>query len=128
MAGHSPSESIRPKSDVMESDVIDDPELGRLEWDPTLEWWEGRLDLSSSSPRPLFSFSRAIPGRSVTPEARAAITRIRGFELACRGFAADQLLEVHNSEWSEGEPITKDEFVRRLNLDCIEIHESGYSE
>lgn len=114
----------------MTADSMNDPDLGTLTWDNKLDWWEGSIRLSSEVPFQLHIFARASEGseRAITADARRAIERIRQREPACRRYAADQLLNIRNSEWSQGDVISAEEFMRRLAPDSVEIHETGYTE
>ena len=114
----------------MSVDSRADPDLGLLTWDEGLEWWEGSILLSSVAPYRLYVFARAshTPARNITKAARLSILRLRGLESACRRYAADQLLGVHNSEWTTGAPLSTEDFARRVTPDGIEVHETGYAE
>ena len=107
-----------------------DTELGALKWNEELEFWEGSIRLSSSDAFELAVFARAglVADRVISADARRAIARIRTAEDACRSFACKELLEIHSAEWSEGNVIDGSEFMRRLEPDSVEVHESGYSE
>jgi hypothetical protein len=109
---------------------MDDPELGTLTWNDQLEWWEGSIRMTSPKEFELFVLARPslVEDRSITVDARVAIARIRTAEDACRSYACDELLEIHNSEWSEGSVIDAGEFKRRLEPESVEVHESGYAE
>jgi len=112
------------------ADVFTDDLLGELRWDEQLEWWEGKIRLDSNKPFTLYVFARddLISDRIITEECRKAIVRIAESEAQCRAYAAKELLDIHNSEWNDGPPISTDEFIRRLAADSVEVHESGYAE
>ena len=42
---------------------------------------------------------------TITEAARHAFEKMKSLEQAARSFAAEELLSIHNSEWSEGKPI-----------------------
>ena len=109
---------------------MNDADLGSLRWNAQLEWWEGSIRMTSTEEVELVVFARAsiVSDRSITANARAAIARIRTAEEACRECACRELLEIHNSEWSEDKTIDAGEFMRRLEPESVEVHESGYSE
>jgi hypothetical protein len=111
----------------MSVDSMMDPELGRLIWDEGLERWEGSILLSSPSPYSLYVFARPshAPDRTITSEARLSIARLRSLESACRRYATEQLLDIHNAEWSSDGPIPPDDFAARFTPDSIEVHETG---
>ena len=107
-----------------------DPDLGELIWNARLQSWEGSMRLSSPQPYALHVFARAAhtPDRAITTKARLSIARIRGLEATCRQFASDQLLDIHNSEWPDSEPLRSEDFASRLIASSIEVHEDGYVE
>ena len=96
-------------------------------WDPNLEWWQGTILLESSQPFQLYVFARS-EDRRITEAARRTIERLASSEWASRQFAAAQLHEIQQSEWSEGEQVSVDEFASRLIPESVEVHESGYAE
>jgi hypothetical protein len=108
----------------MDSDSITDPVLGELRWDSRVKWWAGRFSIGSSQPFQLYIPSRT-PDRSISAEARQALTRLAGDDSAIRRRAADGLLEILNSTWNDGEPISADEFMRRMSPDSIVVYERG---
>ena len=114
----------------MSAHSLIDPDLGALTWNDELEFWEGSIRLSSSDAFELCVFARArlVADRAISADARRAIARIRTAEDECRSFACKELLEIHNDEWSEGSVIDAGEFMRRLEPESVEVHESGYSE
>jgi hypothetical protein len=114
----------------MSADVVIDPELGPLRWKERIECWEGAIHLSSGNAFELAVFARAhlVAERAITADARRAIARIRVGEDAYRSYACNELLEIHNSEWSEGSVVDATEFMCRLEPESVEVHESGYSE
>ena len=112
----------------MNSDSIQDPDLGTLTWDRNVQWWEGYLRLSSEAPFRLYVFARGGDDRAITAESRAAIERLRDQETACREYAADELLETYNDEWAEGKSLSREEFITLLNPDVVEVFEGGYAE
>lgn len=112
------------------SDTTSDSDLGTLIWDDRLSWWKGSIRLSSEVPFDLYIFARSdkTSERTITVEARCAVDRVRHHEPACRRYAAEALLEIHNSRWSERDVISADEFMLRLAPGSVEIHETGYAE
>ena len=112
------------------SDSINDETLGTLTWNNEFEWWEGKIKLDSVTPFVLYVFARHdfTSDREITEESRMAVNRIATSEAEYRAYAANQLCDIHNSEWNDGPLISEDEFARRLVPDTVEVHESGYAE
>ena len=110
--------------------TVNDADLGTLDWNEELELWEGSILLESEAAFELMVFARVefTPAREITADARAALRRLKRLENACRRYAADCLLDVHNTEWTDGVPIDANEFSRRLGPGTVEVHESGYAE
>jgi hypothetical protein len=99
---------------------------GYLEYEKARVRWFLSVDVADVPKAARLQYQRTY--RSITVDARVAIARIRTAEDACRSYACDELLEIHNSEWSEGGVIDAGEFKRRLEPDSVEVHESGYAE
>ncbi len=91
--------------------------LGRLQWDEEFGCWRGDLDL--------------LPGLhvdvSVWPDeegdllhalsaARSSLAWLRANEGEARGSVADGILGLYNRSWSEEGPITREEFLARIDL------------
>ena len=105
-----------------------DSDLGDLDWEE--DGWAGEINLTSEVPFELFIFARAneTANREITSGARRAIRWFRDNETTCRLYAADQLLEIHNSEWSDTGNTSKEQFIQSLSPESLVIHESGYAE
>ena len=112
------------------SDSIKDETLGTLAWNNEFEWWEGKIKLDSDTPFVLYVFVRPdfTSDREITEECRMAVNRIVTSEAEYRVYAANQLCDIHNSEWNDGPLTSEEEIARRLVTDTVEVHESGYAE
>jgi hypothetical protein len=108
----------------MDSDTISDPLFGELCWNSRIGWWEGFFPHDSERPFKLYIKPQK-PERGISSEARQAIARLSADDTAIRYHAADGLLETLNSIWNEGEPIEKDEFIRRMSPESIVVYASG---
>ncbi len=108
--------------------TIQDQDFGELTWDDRLAWWEGFIHLSAPEPFQLYIHTQSSPEREITSEARHAAARIRASEAAIRSYAADQLLETHNTGWNESDAISAAEFIRRLVPEAVSLHPTGYAE
>ena len=96
-------------------------------WNPDLEWWEGKILLESDQPFQLYVVARS-EDRRITEAARHTLERLTTLEWASRRFAAAELHEIQQSEWSEGEHVSVEDFANRLIPESVEVHESGYAE
>jgi len=104
--------------------------FGELTWQALVGGWEGRMSL----PDGLGSTQVCIytpddeRDQTITPEARAAFTRVVAERAAFARKAADDLLAVHNESWHHYEntpPLTSEQFQARLTLESIHIRSSG---
>ncbi len=99
---------------------IDDPILGRLEWDHELQWWSGVYRLSKQDFRlRICSDSSQV----ITDPARRALTRIADLERKIKQKAANDLLQLYNDDWSDAPPISASDFIARLTSEsiCVEL-------
>jgi hypothetical protein len=109
-----------------------DEVLGALTWNEDLEWWEGQTQLTPGHPIQ-FSISQEEVDAAAQPtaevqQARRVIAFLREHEEEARVVAADEVLELYNLEWNEGDPLSEEEFMSRLTLDDISIAFDGSAE
>jgi hypothetical protein len=101
---------------------IDHPQLGRLTWEPRLDWWDGKAELR---PGLDVTFSVAPAGgddAAAFASAVSIIAWVRENEGAARHLAASSdLFETYNSTWNEGPVISAEAFAERMSLDAITI-------
>lgn len=107
--------------------ILDDPELGRLELDRSLNIAAGHITWNGHPAR--LTLSCRDPGQ---PEAaaNAAKTLRRAqpkWDHAARAFAAARLLALKNDDWLEEdeEPLAPEAFTRRLTLNDMTIGDDG---
>lgn len=93
----------------------------------SIGWWEGRVTLPSGE-FVLHVHTSGENDHTITEAARHAFEKMKSLEQAARSFAAEELLSIHNSEWSEGKPIDADEFMARLVPAAIEMWPNGNAE
>jgi hypothetical protein len=105
---------------------IDHPQLGRLTWEPQLDWWDGKMELR---PGLDVTFSVAAAGGDDAPafaSATSIISWVRENDQAARRFAANSdLFETYNSSWNEGPAISPEAFAERMCLDAIIIRDDS---
>jgi hypothetical protein len=103
---------------------IRDEILGELIWEEKHRWWKGEARLNSdlSSKIYLYEYPKD-KSESLEPYRRFFETICRN-EQKAREFAAGELLAVYNENWNDlNEPITKEEFCRRMRLESIGFYE-----
>jgi hypothetical protein len=112
--------------------TIRDEVLGPLTWNTDLDWWEGRVELSPGHP---LSLSLSVEDEDATADpvreiahGRRILLFLREHEPEARLVAADELLEIYNAEWNEGEPLDEEEFMDRLTLDDVNVSFDGSAE
>src|SRR5512140_2047218 len=88
-----------------ESMKHNDPDFGELTFDAKIGWWEGRIELPSGSSFALYVHTPSEADDFITDAARRAFEKMKSSEGVARRFAATELLQIHNEEWSEGDPI-----------------------
>ena len=93
--------------------------LGTLSYEKELDWWSAKfqfgkghkVEVHINNIEGLEKALAAIDGR---------IGSIRQNETVYREFAAKKLLKLAN-DWSEGEKVTKEDFVSRMRLESVEV-------
>lgn len=114
----------------MPEHMREDEVLGPLTWDDQLDWWAGRAELA---PGHRIGLSLTVEHEDPLSEAEIATARrvllhLREHEPEARIVAAEELLDIYNAEWNEGEPLDEEEFMSRLTLDDLNIAPDGSAE
>jgi len=91
--------------------------LGTLSYDKRFDWWHGWIQLGKGHKVEVaINNIEGIETALATIEKK--IASIRRDEPKFREFAARKLLKLAN-EWSEGEKVTKEDFISRMRLQTI---------
>lgn len=94
--------------------VHEDPDLGPLTYKREYGCWEGALDWPGQSRRVelvLETPTESLAGAPELAHARAVVTAAEEWTRKARRFAAEQLLELKNDSWLDGEDeLTTDQF------------------
>jgi len=104
-----------------------DPQFGEMTWHPQALLWAGRVSLPSGSSLAVYVHASS-EADDFTEDARSAFNKMMLSEAAARQFAAEELLTIHNEEWSEGKSIDQEEFISRTVLASIEVFPDGDAE
>src|SRR5687768_14806512 len=101
-------------------EVLDDPVLGGLTWDDTMDWWAGELELVPGHSIEVFvSFEAETDSRdAVLAQAREWVARVRRREPEYRTWTAAQLVD---GRWNLEEAMTAAdirELLRPASLEC----------
>ena len=112
--------------------TVHDDILGTLTWNGDLGWWEGQIELVPGH-RLSMSLSVEEEDAAVKPaqeiaRARRVLLFLREHEPEARLVASDELLEIYNAEWNDGEPLDEEEFMDRLTLDDVNVSFDGSAE
>lgn len=112
--------------------TIHDEALGTLTWNSRLDWWETQAEWAPGRCVGV-SISVEDDAADTAPTAEIAHTRrvlnsLPELEPEARQLAADELLEIYNEEWNEGDPLSAEEFVTRLTLEDVGIAADGSAE
>jgi hypothetical protein len=103
---------------------VDDPVLGRLEWEAELDWWVGAIDLFPGLPIDLFVVHDCQGGSPVKEIAlaRRGFLGVRKREPEYRRWTASQLLD---KRWNQDEPMSADDIADLLRVASLEFSPDG---
>jgi hypothetical protein len=111
--------------------VVEDPELGRFEWDKELRCWCGSLALPSGRPTRL-GISPATDDHAENPESPEVFAAaypvaawLRESETEAYWIVSQAMLDLYNRTWSEEPPITVEEFASRIELVDVLVPSNG---
>lgn len=101
-----------------------DPELGIFLLDRSADWFAAEKAWLSQTIQ--LTFDRTSDREGCFGTARTLFTDPEGWDARARDFAAGQLLEQAN-DWAEeaGEPVTREQFMARLELESIHVLDDG---
>jgi hypothetical protein len=103
---------------------VDDPVLGRLDWDGKLDWWVGSVDYAPGHRVEVFvnhDFGSGRPGDEIAAAGRN-LARVREREAGYRRWSADRL---HGRRWNTDEPMTPAEIADLLRVASLEFGSDG---
>jgi hypothetical protein len=103
---------------------MDDPVLGRLEWDDRLQWWVGSIALEAGHEIDVFvvpDCTSAEPAAEVGL-ARRSFARVQQREPEYRQWSAAQLL---TKRWNTEEPMTAADIANLLRVASLEFGPNG---
>src|SRR5262249_27259665 len=115
---------LRGKGSSRMPESIDDPLLGRLEWEDKLYWWVGEIDLRPSHRIEIFIVSDLKEGSEAEVRAKAhqGLERLRQRELDYREWTANHLID---RRWNKDEPMTVQDLVELLEVASITCYPDG---
>src|SRR5690349_105849 len=99
---------------------MDDPLLGRLDWDAKLDWWVGSVEYAPGHRIEVFvnhDFDGGRPAEEVAA-AGCSLARVREREVEYRRWSADRL---HGRRWNKDEPMTPADIAELLRVASLEF-------
>ncbi len=105
--------------------TFNDEVFGQLVWDEQVEWWEGRCEFSAGLSIPVSVSPNDIDLEIVLNLARKTFRSLQQSEPSLRLEATEVLLESHNEEWSDGDPIDNETFASRMTIKELTIDGDG---
>ena len=111
--------------------VVDDPTLGRFQWDEQDGYWRGSLALPSGRAAHLeiWPATDDHAERPDAPEVFAAAYPVaawlREAEAEVYAAVAGAMLPLYNGTWSQEPAITTEEFARRIELLEVSLPSTG---
>lgn len=93
---------------------IQDPVLGELIWNEKYHWWKAEARSDSDFPFAVYLMDYPVEAVEDLESYQSLFKILRQNEPAAREYAAQELLDVYNTHWSNNEFITKEEFCRRM--------------
>ncbi|HEX5222252.1 MAG TPA: DUF2262 domain-containing protein [Verrucomicrobiae bacterium] len=107
------------------SELIKDELFGSLKYDVNLRWYLGQVEFSPGHRVELSISVEGVDPYAAIQRARQTFPRVQSREAELRRAAAREKLALYNDQWSEGEKIDANEFMRRIALSSVTIHPEG---
>jgi hypothetical protein len=110
---------------------IDDTTLGHLTWEAEMDWWSCNVELHPGSPIEFCVSATAADGLrpvALIQSGHDALVLIQRQEEEIKLATAEQLLDLHNEAWNEGDPIDRATFASRMKIESIIAYPDGTTE
>lgn len=106
---------------------IDDPLLGRLNWDDNSRCYEGRFDRQGQSLCLHVSADPASPAAVDLTRAKHIVTNLNRYVALAKKYAAIFLLDVKNESWldEDDEEVSQDQFMAQMKLETVAVRHDG---
>jgi len=111
--------------------LVEDPKLGRFEWDQELRCWRGSVALPSGRVAQ-FDISPATDDHAEHPDAPDVFAAaypvaswLRDREAEVYAAVSMAMVELYNGTWREEPPITVEEFAQRIELVEVSVPSTG---
>jgi len=111
--------------------LVENPRLGRLEWDEELGYWRGSVTLPSGRVAQ-FNISPATDGHANHPDspdvfaaAYSVASWLQDSEGEVYAAVSRAMVGLYNGTWSLEPPITTEEFARRIELVDVSVPSTG---
>lgn len=103
------------------------PPFQSLQWNPNLDWWSGRADLTPDHAIDIHleATNDPIALEAVVAKAMPAWARLRSTEPSIRDVVANQWTAAHNDNCDPDDEVTAEQFARGLRLLSAKFEPSG---
>jgi hypothetical protein len=117
-------------SQYQEPVEIRDPFIGKLVLNKSVDWFEGKVTWLGKEVDIAISVDEKGTASDSIQTAQALLTSMEGWASKVRDYAVAELLEVKNENWLEEEecPLSRDEFISRMQLTSITVFPGGVFE
>jgi hypothetical protein len=113
----------------MERKIFQDALFGEMVWDEKFKGWKGKLEFAPEGFVEILISALSDADLEAIEEAQPIFENVRTRLDEICAYAADGLLELYNENWrGDYEPISKEEFCRRIKLESIVFWGEGSTE
>lgn len=99
---------------------LQDPIFGELIWDEKYHWWKGEARIAPDMRFDVYLYEYPKDASEDIATYHRFFELLRQNEAAAREYAAGELLDNYNDNWSgDDPPISKEEFCRRMKPESI---------
>ncbi|BAY07817.1 DUF2262 domain-containing protein [Calothrix sp. NIES-2098] len=109
----------------MPEKIIKNEILGELIWDSDLDWWSSKVEITPGNIINVSVDSDDAETLAVIELACHSFIRIQAQEVNFRRCAANQLLDLYNRSWNNGNEIDCQTFMKMIKLDEIAFNSNG---
>jgi hypothetical protein len=101
-----------------DKDTYPDTFFGDLKWNSEYAHWEGNLILQNNK-TVQFSIDVTEKGETIHPNVKILFSFLKEHELTIRAKITDEMIDLYNNTWSNGNNVTKHDFTKRIALEFI---------
>ncbi|OUL27696.1 hypothetical protein BV372_25650 [Nostoc sp. T09] len=109
----------------MSKKTIKNEVLGELVWDSDLDCWSSKVEITPGNIVNLSVDIEDVETSAVIERASHSFTRIQKQEVNLRRCAANQLLDLYNHTWNDGDEIDCPTFMKLIKLEEVHFNSNG---